>query len=159
MNVPPQIIFHDMDRSQWIEDYIHERLQHLEKISDGVTSAHVVLTRSQGSHQHGNEYRVTVEVRFPPHHDLAAKKERNIGDAQVELRPLIKQAFEAIERQVKEVVQKRRHEVKAHDSFQNAAIPGTMPDSDDDALDEPRTIDEVAKQNERSIHPQANPLK
>src|SRR5688572_14749874 len=122
MNVPPQVIFHDMDRSQWIEDYVLERIAHVDKIVDGLTSARVTLTRSQGSHQHGNEYRITIEVRFPPHHDLAARKERNVGDAQMELRPLIKQAFEALEKQVKEAVAKRRNDVKAHDFIQNQAV-------------------------------------
>ena len=155
MNVPPQVIFHDMDRSQWVEDYVLERVGHLDKITDGgLTSARVTLTRSQGSHQHGNEYRITIEVRFPPHHDLAAKKERNVGDAQMELRPLIKQAFEALEKQVKEAVDKRRNDVKAHDFIQNQAVGGTMPEEDEEGLEEPRATDEVAKQNERSINPQ-----
>src|SRR4051812_44744645 len=34
MNVPPEIVFHDMDRSQWVEDYILERLGHMEKLAD-----------------------------------------------------------------------------------------------------------------------------
>ena len=114
MNVPPEIIFHDMDRSQWVEDYIQERLQHLDRIADNITSARVILTRAQGSHQKGNLYHVTAEVRLPPHHDLAATKERSVGDMQTELRPLIKSAFEALESQVREAVDKRRHDVKTH---------------------------------------------
>jgi ribosome-associated translation inhibitor RaiA len=153
MNVPPQVIFHDMDRSQSIEDYVLERIAHVDKITDGLTSARVTLTRSQGSHQHGNEYRITIEVRFPPHHDLAARKERNVGDAQMELRPLIKQAFEALEKQVKEAVAKRRNDVKAHDFIQSQAVGATMPEEGDEGLEEPRATDEVAKQNERAINP------
>ena len=114
MNVPPEIIFHDMDRSQWVEEYIQERLAHLDKLADNITSARVILTREQGSHHKGNLYRVTLEVRLPPHHDLAAKKERNVGDMQQELRPLIKSTFEAVESQLRETGEKRRRDVKNH---------------------------------------------
>jgi ribosome-associated translation inhibitor RaiA len=114
MNVPPEIVFHDMDRSQWVEDYILERLGHMEKLADNITSARVILTRDQGSHHKGNLYRVTVDVRLPPHHELAARKERNVGDMHEELRPLIKSAFDALESQLRETVEKRRRDVKTH---------------------------------------------
>ena len=156
MNVSPQVIFHDMDRSQWVEEYVLERIAHIDKITDGLISARVTMTRSQGSHQHGNEYRITIEVRVPPHHDLVAKKERNVGDAQTELRPLIKQAFEAVEKQVKEVVAKRRNAVKAHELEQNraAAEPQEPEVEEEEDLEEPVATDEIARENERAVNSQ-----
>jgi ribosome-associated translation inhibitor RaiA len=101
MHVPPEIKFHDVDRSDWVEGYIGERLQHLERFAERITSCHVTLTQEQGSQHKGNRYSVMVEVRLPPNHDLAAKKERDILNMQTELPALINHAFGAIERQVK----------------------------------------------------------
>jgi ribosome-associated translation inhibitor RaiA len=111
MLVPPEIKFHDVDRSQWVEDYIVERLGHLERMGDGMTSAHVTLAQEQRHHHKGNVYSLMVEVRLPPHHDLAAKKEKAIGKMHAELPALINEAFEAIEKQVKKTAALRR----AHD--------------------------------------------
>jgi ribosome-associated translation inhibitor RaiA len=103
MRVQPEIKFHDVDRSQWVEDYIFERLQHLERMGDGITSCHVTLTQEDASHHKGNRYSLMVEVRLPPHHDLAAKKDKVISRMHSELPALINDAFGAIERQVKKI--------------------------------------------------------
>jgi ribosome-associated translation inhibitor RaiA len=101
MQVAPEIKFHDVDRSEWVETYIRERLDHLERMGNGITSAHVTLTQEQASNHKGNQYSLMVEVRMPPHKDLAAKKQKVIQKMDTQLPALINQAFTAIERQVK----------------------------------------------------------
>jgi ribosome-associated translation inhibitor RaiA len=101
MQTPPEIKFHDVDRSEWVENYILERVQHLERFDDRITSCHVTLTQEQASHHKGNCYSVMVEVRLPPNHDLAAKKEKVIHNMQAELPGLVNLAFGAVEKQLK----------------------------------------------------------
>ena len=115
MQTAPEIIFHDVDRSAWVENYIQERLERLDKFADGITSCRVSLTQDQASHQKGNRYSVMVEVRVPPNHDLAAKKAKIIHDMPTQLPALINLAFGAIERQVKKTAQLRRYDEKRHD--------------------------------------------
>jgi ribosome-associated translation inhibitor RaiA len=107
MQIPPEIIFHDVDRSQWVEDYILERLQRLEKFANGITSCRVSLTQEQASQHKGNRYSVLVEARMPPNKDLAARKTKVIGDMPTELPALINLAFGALERQLKKTNQAR----------------------------------------------------
>jgi ribosome-associated translation inhibitor RaiA len=108
METAPEIIFHDVDRSEWVERYIAERLQRLERYAEGITRCHVTLTQEVASHNKGNRYSVMVEVRLPPNHDLAAKKQKVLRDMPSELPALINQAFGAIEHQVKKTAQMRR---------------------------------------------------
>ena len=115
MNIAPQIIFHDVERSAWVEDYIVERMQKLDRFADGITRCHVTLTREQGSHKKGNRYSVMVEVRVPPQHDLAVKKQKEIHDMPTQLPAVINLAFGAIERQLKKTAALRRNEDKLHD--------------------------------------------
>jgi ribosomal subunit interface protein len=115
MQIAPEIIFHDVDRSPWVEDYVLERLARLEKFAQGITSCRVSLTQEQASHQKGNRYSVMVEVRLPPNHDLAAKKAKTIHDMQTQLPALINLAFGAIERQLKKTAALRRGDVKQAD--------------------------------------------
>ena len=108
MQIRPEIKFHDVDRSPWVEAYIGERVQRLERFAEGITSCHVTLTQEQANHAKGNRYSVMVEVRLPPNHDLAAKKQKVVHDMRTELPALINQAFGAIENQVKKTAQLRR---------------------------------------------------
>ena len=112
MQTAPEVIFHDVDRSPWVENYIHERLQRLDKFAEGITSCRVSLTQDQASHHKGNRYSVMVEVRTPPNHDLAARKVKVIRDMQTQLPALINHAFGAIERQLKKTAELRRGEGK-----------------------------------------------
>ena len=108
MQVTPQIVFHDVHRSRWVEEYIAERVQRLDRFAEGITSCRVTLTQEQASHHKGNRYSVLVEVRLPPNHDLAAKKQKVVHDMRTELPALINRAFGAIKGQVKRAAQLRR---------------------------------------------------
>lgn len=118
MEITPEIIFHDLERSDWVETYVAERLAHLERFARGITRCRVTLSREQGSQRTGNRYSVLVEVRMPPQHDLAVKKQKDIFDMPTQLPALINLAFGAIQRQLKKTAALRRGEEKAHDNGQ-----------------------------------------
>ena len=115
MQTSPEIIFHDVQRSAWVENYILERVRRLDRFADGITSCRVSLARDQASHHKGNRYSLMVEVRTPPNRDLAAKKARTIRDLAAELPALINLGFGAIERQLKKTAELRRGEGKRPD--------------------------------------------
>jgi len=110
MQIRPEIKFHAVDRSPWVEAYIGERVQRLERFAEGITSCHVTLTQEQASHTKGNRYSVMVEVRLPPNNDLAVRKMKDIRDMPAQLPALINLAFGAIERQLKKAAALRREE-------------------------------------------------
>jgi ribosomal subunit interface protein len=120
----PEIIFHDVDRSPWIEDYVADRLYKLERFAQGITRCHVSLKQEQGSHRKGNLYSVTVEVRIPPQHDLVATKQKEIVDMPTQMPAVINATFGAIERQLKRTAALRRNEHKApvHDGQMHGIV-------------------------------------
>ena len=126
MQTAPEVIFHDVDRSAWVENYILERLQRLDKFAEGITSCRVSLAQEQASHHKGNRYSVMVEVRLPPNHDLAAKKAKIVRDMPTQLPALINLAFGAVERQLKKTAALRRGEVKSQRSAGNGPARGIV---------------------------------
>jgi cold shock CspA family protein/ribosome-associated translation inhibitor RaiA len=122
MQITPEIIFHGVDRSSWIEAYVAERLQHLERFASGITRCHVTLTREQASQHTGNRYSAMVEVRIPPQHDLAVKKQKEIIDMAAQMPALINLAFGASERQLKKTAALRRHDEKTHDGQPHGVV-------------------------------------
>ena len=129
MQISPQIIFHDVDRSKWVERYIAERLQRLERFAQGITRCHVTLAKEHGSHNKGNRYSVMVEVRIPPQHDLAVKKQKEVRDMSTQLPAVINLAFGAIERQLKKTAALRRYDEKNHrDGHAHGMVEKLFPD-------------------------------
>lgn len=128
MQIAPEIIFHDVDRSAWVENYIVERLGRLERFAEGITRCRVTLAQEVASHNKGNRYSVMVEVRLPPNHDLAAKKQKVIREMHTQLPALINEAFGAIESQVKKTAQLRRAQVKTHDSEPRGLVASLSPE-------------------------------
>lgn len=128
MQIAPEIIFHDVDRSEWVENYIVERVGRLDKFAQGITRCHVTLSQEVASHSKGNRYSVMVEVRLPPNHDLAAKKQKVVRDMPTQLPALINQAFAAIETQLKKTAQLRRAEMKTHDSEPRGLVASLSPE-------------------------------
>ena len=122
MQIAPEIVYHDVERSEWVESYVLERMRRLDKFAQGITRCHVTLTREQGSRQKGNRYSVMVEVRVPPQHDLAIKKEKEIREMRTQLPAVINLAFGAIERQLKKTAELRRYATKDRNDEQPHGI-------------------------------------
>lgn len=122
MAITPEIIFHDVERSDWVEAYVTERLRHLERFARGITRCRVTLTQQQASQRTGNRYSALVEVRIPPQHDLAVRKQKEIADMSKQLPALINLAFGAVERQLKKTAALRRHDQKAHDGQPHGVV-------------------------------------
>lgn len=128
MQVTPEIKFHGIERSQWVEDYIGERVRRLERFADGITSCHVTLAQEQASHNKGNRYSVMVEVRLPPHNDLTVRKMKDVRDMPTQLPALINLAFGAVERQLKRAAALRRGEEKRHDGQPHGMVEKLFPE-------------------------------
>ena len=131
MQVPIELDFHGVDHSDWAEEYVHERAARLERYADNINSCRVVIEQHH-HHQHkGNPYRVRVEVTLPPQHDLVASEEPAQVQQQNQLKPVIRGAFEAMERQLQKAAAKRRDEVKHHAAAENRGIVVRLfPDQD-----------------------------
>lgn len=116
MRNAPEIIFHDVARSQWLEKEIHRRVAQLERFAEDLVSCHVTLERSQSSRRTGNMYHLIIAATLPPHKELVVKKEQRVEEMPRQLRALIGAAFQTMERQIKKAVERRRRDVKRHTS-------------------------------------------
>jgi cold shock CspA family protein/ribosome-associated translation inhibitor RaiA len=101
MQVPLEINYHHVDRSDWIDDYVKSRVAKLEQFSPDMVSCRVTIEQSQNAHRTGNPYRAHVEVSLPAKRELVAEKTDTVADPHIQLRPIIRHAFEAMEKQLK----------------------------------------------------------
>lgn len=122
MQIPLEIAYHNIEGSAWLDEYIQERAEHLDRVSGGLVSCRVVVERAQHQHHTGNPFRVRVEAKLPPKLDLIGDKEEVVENPQVQLRPIIRHAFDAVEKQVKKQRQMMRGDGKRNATSGHEAV-------------------------------------
>jgi ribosomal subunit interface protein len=139
MQVPLEISYRDVHKTESIEALIREKAAKLERIDDHINSCRIAVERPQKFQSHGNPYRVRITLRVPPGHELAVHREPSKGDLHSDLESEVRAAFDAAERQLKELKEKRRSDVKQHpDQQMQATIERLFPEQEYGFL---RTLD------------------
>lgn len=114
MESPLQISFKNMDRSEYAEKSIREKMNKLERVYDGVTSCHVYVEAPHKHHRKGNHYEVRIEVHVPGT-DLAVSNKPGDTNKHEDLNIALRDAFNAMERQLKRRRRKITGEIKTHE--------------------------------------------
>lgn len=131
MQIPLELKFDGVEASPVLETYVRERVDRLDRMCENLTACRVAVERAQHQHQTGNPYRVRIEITLPPKKDLVADKQQTIRHPRSQLRPLIRRAFEAIEKQLKKETAKRNGEVKQPPlEVPTALVVRVFPESD-----------------------------
>jgi len=117
MEVPIQLNIRDVpeERHGQVEEKVRQRAAKLERFCDHIISCRVAIDRPHKFETSGNPFRIRIELTVPPGHDLVVRKEPGDFDLHTDLLTVVNGAFEAAERQLKELVERQRGEVKTHD--------------------------------------------
>ena len=109
MQVPIEVTFSNIDKSQAVEDYIRGKVEKLEKTFHDITSCHVYLDKP---HQRKDKsYEVRLEVRVPGS-DFAVSGNPGKHGTHSDINVAIRDSFKAMEKQLATRKQKsasRRH--------------------------------------------------
>jgi cold shock CspA family protein/ribosome-associated translation inhibitor RaiA len=122
MQVPLELIFHDVPRSEWSENLIREQAQRLERFSDRIVSCHVTVSLPHRHQRRGKAFRVTIDVRIPPNKTLVVTEEPAEVEQEIALEPIIMKAFRAMERRLKESGSERRRDALRPGPAENRAL-------------------------------------
>lgn len=122
MQVPLETSFRDIARTEELENLILSRMDKIERFCDYITSGEVFLERKQSSQNTGNPFRVRITLNIPPSQTVVVDKKTPAGDLDQPLATLIRESFDAAERQVKRITEKQRGEVKSHPDQEAVAI-------------------------------------
>jgi len=106
MLVPLEISTRLIELTPGLEADLRRRAVKLERFFDRITSCRIAVEGPSAHHQEGGPYRVRLDITVPGS-ELVAKKE---GE---ELNAVIRDAFQAAERQVEELAERRRAHVKS----------------------------------------------
>ncbi|MDX1402088.1 MAG: HPF/RaiA family ribosome-associated protein, partial [Kiloniellales bacterium] len=100
MQTPLEVHFTNMERSKAVEQAIRERTAKLEHFYGGITSCHVFVDAPHRHHRKGYRYEVRLEIRIPGK-EIAVNNKPGDVNAHEDVYVAIRDAFKAMERQLK----------------------------------------------------------
>jgi ribosome-associated translation inhibitor RaiA len=109
-----KIAYRGLEKSEKIDDLILEYAGRLEKFCDHIIRCDVAIEQPNHGHHKGNPYRVRIDVTVSRGHELVAEEQQKDNGAHEPLTKVIHDAFKTMERQLRDVVEKQRREVKTH---------------------------------------------
>ncbi len=112
MQVPLEISYRDVQKTEEIDTLIREKAAKLEKICHHLISCRVAVEKPQEHQRTGNPYRIRIDMRVPPGHEMVVKRESSEGNMHDPLSQVIRDAFDAARRQLQDLVERQRGEVK-----------------------------------------------
>ena len=115
MQIPLQITFRGLDRSEAVEAKIRDKVAKLEQMYERIISCRVVidvLHKSSGSMQRvGEPFHVGIELAIPGS-TIVVKRVPKDPKVNEDILAALKEAFTNVERQLKETLSRQRDELK-----------------------------------------------
>lgn len=127
MQVPLEVAFVDMEPSPAVEARVRERARRLERHFDGITSCRVQVAAPHRHHRKGKHFEVRLEVRVPGSELTITGKPGDVN-AHEDVYVAVRDAFDAMERQLEGWKQKIRGETKAHEPPLQGRVAEIFPD-------------------------------
>jgi cold shock CspA family protein/ribosome-associated translation inhibitor RaiA len=118
MQLPLQVSFRKIRKTAAIEDLIRAQTAKLERVCDHIVGCKIAIEKPQKHQRSGNPFRVRISVTVPPEHELVVTRESSEGDLHEQLPTVIRDAFSAMRRQLRKLVEKQHGDVKNHPAQQ-----------------------------------------
>jgi ribosomal subunit interface protein len=113
MQLPLQITFRHMTTSAAVEERIREHVAYLEQHFENITGCRVVIDAPPAHRNKGGPFSVRVDLTIPGR-EIFVNSARDDRSAHSDVYVAIRDAFDALNRQLEGHVQRRRGNVKQH---------------------------------------------
>ena len=127
MKIPLQVTFRHMEPSDALDADIREHAENLDKYADKIMSCRVVV---EAPHQHkhqGQLYQVSINITVPGH-EINVTRGRDLHHAHEDPYVAVRDAFNAAQRQLQDLVRVRRGDVKLHETAPHGRVTSLSPE-------------------------------
>ncbi len=123
MQVPLQIAFHNLERSDVLAELIEEKAAWLERFCGRITSCRVLVGAPHRRRRHGNPYQVRIDLTVPGGEFVVNLEAAPCGRGPI-LDAAIRDAFEAARRCLEDHARRQRKGMKGHRQAPSVGGPG-----------------------------------
>lgn len=115
MQIPLQVVYHQVDKSDAIDALIREQVDKLEQVCDHIIGCRVAV---EEPHRHVGRgirnWRVRISVTVPPQHELVVAREGQEAGLKGDLETVILDAFDSMLRKLDELSAIQSRQIKSH---------------------------------------------
>jgi ribosomal subunit interface protein len=129
MQIPLQITFRGIPKSEAVEAKIHEKASKLERFHSHIISCRVAVEAEHKHHHQGNQYHIRIDITTP-HKELVVSREHHDNHAYEDVYVAIRDAFNAAARQLEDYARVQRGDVKDHELQHTGTVIRLLPDND-----------------------------
>jgi cold shock CspA family protein/ribosome-associated translation inhibitor RaiA len=122
MQVPLNVTFRNVLKNAATADLIRKQAAKLDRVCDHIVSCRIAVEKPQEHQRSGNPFRVRIDVTVPPEHEIIVTREAGEGDLHEQLPTVIRDAFAAMRRQLRKLVEKQHRNVKTHPEQELAGV-------------------------------------
>lgn len=108
-----QITFRHMDPSPALEARIRQRVAELDQFYDRIVTCRIVVDCQHRHHHQGKLFRVGIDVTVPGR-EIVVGRESDANHAHEDAHVAVRDAFDAVRRQLEDHVRCRRGDTKTH---------------------------------------------
>lgn len=116
METPLELSFQHVEPTEEIKALVREKADQLDGIYNGITSCHVYIRAPHQSQQTGDLFEITIEVRIPGK-ELVVRRHQDDQPERAHLKVAIRDAFDAMQRELKSASRKLQGDVKHHEGL------------------------------------------
>ena len=127
MILPLQVTFHDVDKSEALEVKIKEVASKLDQFHENIMSCRVVVEAPHRRHRTGTLYHIRIDVSVPGN-ELVVDREPGDRTAHEDPYVMVRDAFDAMARKLKEYDRRRHGEIKIGVSAPHGRVTRLFPD-------------------------------
>ncbi|MEY5098104.1 MAG: hypothetical protein RJA36_823 [Pseudomonadota bacterium] len=125
--LPLQVTFRNLERSDAVEDRIREKVEKLGSFHGGIMSCRVSVELLHRHHQQGKHFHVRIDLKVPGH-ELVAGREPDENHAYTDVYVAIRDAFDAMKRQLEDLARHQQGKVKTHEQPGHGQVSALDPD-------------------------------
>jgi len=115
MLLSPEITFRGLESTPAIEGKVHERVERFDRYYQRIMGCRVMIESRHRHHHKGKLYHVRIELTVPGD-QLVVSREPNHNHAHEDAYAAIRDAFDAMERQLESFARRQRREIKTHET-------------------------------------------
>jgi len=124
-----QITFRDIPKSDAVEADIREKAAKLDQFYDSIMGCRVIVEAPHGHHHKGKLYHVSVDLTVPDG-ELVVNRDPSGRHAHEDVYVAIRDAFDAIRRQLQDYARKQRGKIKSHETMPHGQVSELVPEED-----------------------------
>lgn len=129
MQLPLEITFRNMDSSEALESNIREKADKLERYYDRIMSCRVAVEAQHRHHHKGNIYHCRIDLTVPGK-ELVVSREPHRNHAHEDPYVAVRDAFDAMRKQLEAFARQQRGEVKTHEAPPHGRVIELVPSQD-----------------------------